>query len=223
MRKPSIDLEFECKLKNCSGLSDIPNLVLESPKKNLKFLDESCKPCTQLIKYQFSRLQLKGVPFRVPEEASDRDIDELFKSLTLEKLITANTMLTVKSAESLKPSLVYAARTISASEKKNYFVMGSALFTCGALLTEFKSIDLNTKEAECLDKLFVFANLSCIKPIEALYYTLNYSEPCPRCGSKRSPQKTVNAYPISKPCKKVKKKLPVLKRKRKNVAAEKDD
>ena len=51
-------------------------------------LDESCKPCTQLIKDQFSRLQLKGVPFRVPEEASDRDIDELFKSLNRDKSIT---------------------------------------------------------------------------------------------------------------------------------------
>ena len=45
MRKPFIDLEFERKLKNCSGLSDIPNLVHESPKKNLKLLDDSCKPC----------------------------------------------------------------------------------------------------------------------------------------------------------------------------------
>ena len=85
IRKPSIDLEFEHKLKNCSGLSDIRKLVHESPEKNLKLLDESCKPCTQLIKDQFSRLQLKGVPFRVPEEASDRDIDELFKSLNLDK------------------------------------------------------------------------------------------------------------------------------------------
>ena len=57
-------------------------------KKNLKLLDESCKPWTQLIKDQFSRLQLKGVPFRVPEEASGRDIDELFKSLNLDKSVT---------------------------------------------------------------------------------------------------------------------------------------
>ena len=56
--------------------------------------------------------------------------------------------------------------------------MGSALFTCGALLAEFKSIDRNIKKAECLDKLFVHANLSCIKPIEALYYTLDYPECC---------------------------------------------
>ena len=88
MRKPSIDLKFERKLNNCSGLSDMRKLVHESPEKNLKLLDESCKPCTQLIKDQFSRLQLKGVPFRVPEEASDRDNDELFKSLSLDKSIT---------------------------------------------------------------------------------------------------------------------------------------
>ena len=90
----------------------------------------------------------------------------------------ANTMLTVECAECLKTRLVYAARKISVSEKKNHIVMGSALFTCGALLAEFKSIDLNTKKAECLDKLFMHANLSCIKPIEALYYTLDYPERC---------------------------------------------
>ena len=297
-------------------------------RKESEIAWESCKPCTQLIKYQFSRLQLKGVPFRVPEEASDRDIDELFKSLNLDKSKTpyncvddlrkrpkltqylahccrqrtyffsvkkcgsqnceiclpprsiaqdferlghlpdptpssdnlhykpfqevfkteteesampslktlkdrchkipfnpakghaANTILTVECAECSKPRLVYAARKISASEKKKFhIVMGSALFTCDALLAEFKSIDLNTKKAECLDKLFVRANLSCIKPIEAL----DYPERCAQCGSKRSLQKTVNAHPICKPCKEVKKKIPVLKRKRKNVAAEKDD
>ena len=90
----------------------------------------------------------------------------------------ANTMLTVECAECSKPRLIYAARKISVSEKKIYIVMGSALFTCGALLAEFKSIDRNTKKAECLDKLFVHANLSCIKPIEALYYTLDYPECC---------------------------------------------
>ena len=235
-------------------------------------LDESCKPCTQLIKDQFSCLQLKWVPFRVPEEASHRDIDELFKSLNLDKSITpfdcvgdlrkrpkltqylthcchqrtyffsvkkcgsqnceiclvppssvqdferlghlpdltpssdnlhykpfqkvfktetdesampslkalkdcghkisinlakqhvTNTMLTVECAECSKPRLVYAARKISASEKKNFhIIMGSALFTCGTFLAEFKSIDLNTKKAECLDKLFVCANLSQLR------------------------------------------------------------
>ena len=85
-----------------------------------------------------------------------------------------STMLTVKCAECSKPRLVYAARKISASGKKNFHIMmGSALFTCGALLAVFKSIDLNTKK---LDKLFARANLSCIKPVEALYYTLNYPE-----------------------------------------------
>ena len=80
MRKPSINHEFEHKL-NCK-------LVQKSPEKNLKLLDESCKPCTLLIKDQFSCLQLKWVPFWVPEEASHRDIDELFKSLNLDKSIT---------------------------------------------------------------------------------------------------------------------------------------
>ena len=102
--------------------------------------------------------------------------------------------------------------------------MGSALFTCGALLAEFKSIDLNTKKAEWLDKLFVRANLSCIKSIEALYHTLNYPECCANCEAfKRSLQKTVNVYLICKPCKEVKEKIPVLKRKRKNAAAENYD
>ena len=69
-------------------LSDIRRLVHESPEKNLKLLDESCRPCSQLIKDQFSHLQLKGVLFWVPEEASNRDIDQLFKSLNLDKSIT---------------------------------------------------------------------------------------------------------------------------------------
>ena len=58
-----------------------------------------------------------------------------------------------------------------------------------------------------------------LKPIEALYCTLNYPEHCAHCGSKWSLQKTVNTYPICKPCKEI----PVLKRKRKNVAAKKDE
>ena len=62
-------LEFEHKWKNCSGLSDVRKLLHEIPEKNLKLLDESCKPCTQLIKDQFSCLQLKWVQFWVPEEA----------------------------------------------------------------------------------------------------------------------------------------------------------
>ena len=75
-----------------------------------------------------------------------------------------DTMLTVECAECSKPRLVYAARKISASEKKNFhIVMESALFTCDTFLAEFKSIDLNTKKAECLDKLFVCANLSQLR------------------------------------------------------------
>ena len=57
-------------------------------------------------------------------------------------------------------------------------------FTCGALFAEFKLIDLNTGKAECLDKLFVYANLLCIKPIKGLYYTLNYPVRFAHCGSK---------------------------------------
>lgn len=49
-------------------------------KKSLQLLDESCKPNIQLIKDQFSSQQLKGVPFQVPKEASDADIDKLLKS-----------------------------------------------------------------------------------------------------------------------------------------------
>ena len=66
-----------------TGLSDIYKLVHENPEKNQKLLDESCKPYPQ----QFSCLQLKGVQFRVPKKASDRDTHELFKSLNLDKSI----------------------------------------------------------------------------------------------------------------------------------------
>ena len=97
----------------------------------------------------------------------------------------ANTMLIDQCAECSKPHLVYAARKRSVNEKKNFhIIMGSALFTCGTLSAEFKLIDLNTKKAECLDKLLECANLSCIKPIEALYYTLNYPKCCAHYGSK---------------------------------------
>ena len=48
MKKPSIDLEFERKLKTCLGLFDICKLVHESSEKNLKLLDESCKPTDKI-------------------------------------------------------------------------------------------------------------------------------------------------------------------------------
>ena len=104
-----------------------------------------------------------------------------------------NTMSTVECTECLKPRMVYAATNIIASEKKNFHIVMGMLFTCGAIFAEFKSIDLNTKKAECLDKLFVRANLTCIKPIEALYYTWNYPVRCAHCGSKQSLQKTIIA------------------------------
>ena len=108
--------------------------------------------------------------------------------------------------------MVYAARKISASENKNFhIVMGRALFISGAFLAEFKLIDLNTKKVAWMGKMFVRANLLCVKPIEALYCTLNYPERCSHCGSKRSFQKTVNAYPICKQCKETEKKIPVVK------------
>ena len=83
MRKPSIDLEYEHKLKSCSGLSDVHKLVDESPEKSLQLLDELCKTCTQLIKDQFSHLQLKAVQFRITEEASDADMRVLCLHMTL--------------------------------------------------------------------------------------------------------------------------------------------
>ena len=75
--------------------------------------------------------------------------------------------------------MVYAARKISASEKKTFCIaMGRALFTCSDLSAKFKLIDLNNKKAGCLDKLFICANLFYIKLIKALYYTLKYPECC---------------------------------------------
>ena len=75
----------------------------------------------------------------------------------------ANTLLTVECAECSEPRIVYAARKISASEKKNFhIVIGSALFTCGALLAEFKSIDLITK------KLNVYTSCSHVQTYHAL-------------------------------------------------------
>ena len=47
--------------------------------------------------------------------------------------------------------MVDAVRKVSGSEKKKiHIVMGSAIFTCGALLAELKSVDLNVKKAVCL-------------------------------------------------------------------------
>ena len=56
VRKLSINLGFEHKLKHCSGLSDVCKLVDESPEKNLQLLDEPCKPCAKMIEDQFSCL-----------------------------------------------------------------------------------------------------------------------------------------------------------------------
>ena len=76
MKKSSIDLKFEHKLKNCSHLSDVHKLVHESPEKNWKLLDESWKPSTQLIKDQFSCLQLKRILF----ESLKRNLTEILMS-----------------------------------------------------------------------------------------------------------------------------------------------
>ena len=58
---------------------------------------------------------------------------------------------------SVNPAKQHVKRKISTSS------WGVLLFTCDTFIAEFKSIDLNTKKAECLDKLFVCANLSQLR------------------------------------------------------------
>ena len=67
-------------------------------------------------------------------------------------------MLSKDCSQCLKPHVVYAVRKVGASERKFHFVLGSALFSCGVILAEFKLVDLNTEEkhfwAGCLFVLF---------------------------------------------------------------------
>ena len=113
----------------------------------------------------------------------------------------ANTQLTIECVECSKLRIVYSAKKLSTTERCNFnAVMSSMLFTCGAILAEFKA-QVNHEKNAILDKVFVRANNNCTKPIEALYYTLNYAECCCHCGSKRRLIKTVNEYPICTPCK----------------------
>ena len=129
----------------------------------------------------------------------------------------ANTQLTVTCVECSKLRVVYSAKKLGAVDRSNFdAVMSSMLFTCGAILAEFKP-QVNKEKGSVLDKVFVRANHNCTKPIEALYYTLNYTECCCHCGSKHRLIKATNDYPICTPCKVLKKKGAVQKRKRKNM------
>ena len=55
------------------------------PEKNLKLLDDSCKPCTQLI---ISSQQFEIVPFQFPKELPDADTHKLFKLLNPNEVVT---------------------------------------------------------------------------------------------------------------------------------------
>ena len=96
--------------------------------------------------------------------------------------------------------------------------MSDMLFTCGSLMSDFRSSE---KGSEVMEKVFVRANHDCSTPVEVLYYTLNYEECCCHCGSKQRLIKTTNEYPICTPCKVIRKKTAVMKRKRKVLDPEK--
>ena len=87
----------------------------------------------------------------------------------------ANIMLTMGYAKCLKHCAIYTAKKVNANQTKNFhFVLGCALFRCSPVLIEFELVELNSKKAIYLDKLFLHANLSD----ESLNYTLSCSESC---------------------------------------------
>ena len=199
-----------------------------------------CEICVapRLTPDDFNRLQHLPDPMPSSDDVHYKTYEEVFGADTDEKAMPSlkttkdrghkipfnptkqhatNTNLFVECAECSKPRVVYAAKKISDGERKSFkLAMSDMLYTCGASLHEFKNTnDENDKRYTILEKVFVRTNNSCTKPVEALYYTVNYPDCCCHCGSKRRLIKSTNEYSICSPCKVVLKKLPVSKRKRK--------
>ena len=94
------------------------------------------------------------------------------------------------------------------------------MYTCGALMSDFKEQGINTSKQAILDQVFVWWNLTCTKPIEALYYSAGYPDRCVHCATDRLLPKDSSSseYPMCEPCRILRKKEPVLKQKQNRMA-----
>ena len=117
-----------------------------------------------------------------------------------------NTNLLLECAECNKLRLVFSAKKLSAAEKKLFNrVMSDMLYTCSVSLLEFKNANnQNGQQLSILEKCFVRANHTFFKPVEALYYSVGYSDYCCHCGCKRHLIKAANEYTMCRPCKQIK-------------------
>ena len=74
--------EFEKKLVNCSGVTDVVRtFTSKNSEKNRKLLHDSCQPCLDLGKSSFERLSLKGDQFVVWHYVSDDNVDAFFEEI----------------------------------------------------------------------------------------------------------------------------------------------
>ena len=77
--------EFEKKLVNCSGDTDVVRtFTSKNSEKNRKLLHDSCQPCLDLGKSSFERLSLKGDQFVVWHYVSDDNVDAFFEEIGLD-------------------------------------------------------------------------------------------------------------------------------------------
>ena len=123
-----------------------------------------------------------------------------------------NTRLKIECSECCKPRLVYSKFKITKPDTRAFKnVMDNVLYTCGASLTEFPA---NENQSPVMEKLFVRRNLTCLTPVEALYYSSDiYPECCSHCGSRRRLRTVDGHFPICSPCTALKKQ-PIHRRKR---------
>ena len=95
------------------------------------------------------------------------------------------TRLVIKCSECDKPRVIYAQKTITVQESKDFkHVTDQLLYTCGSTLKEFEGHSNSTHE-RVLEKLFVKENHSCMKPAETIHFSCKIFPDCYTwCGSK---------------------------------------
>ena len=119
--------------------------------------------------------------------------------------------MALECTECGKHRVVYSQRKISSSiSKKLKSVFSEHFFTCE---TKIQELDCNE-----YSMLYLRDNLTCISPIESLYYSTRHPPCCSHCGTKRRLINENNHYPICSICKNVYKRQAVMKRKRKFVS-----
>ena len=129
-----------------------------------------------------------------------------------------NTNLVIECVECSKPRLIFSKTKLSSRQIKSFkLVVKDFLYTCGATMIEFQAKDVNSSHQYILDMVFVRGNFTCSKPVECLYYSAGHPDCCVHCGESRWLETIVNAYPMCEPCKQLKKREPVMKRKQNRV------